>query len=252
MPETEVMTAHSAASRLQRLAVGGFAALLATAAAAAALPAAGDTYVYRVVNAYNNEARGEVSYRVERAEADRVVMAVTTTPGATGAGTAVYTADGRWLHHALINRDQPVVYDFAPAYPAYDFPLQPGKTWSTRVEATNPASGRRNSVRVDARVVGNERVRVPAGEFDTVRIARSVYAGDADYPKQETTITETEWYAPALGRSVKLVSNSFYVDNSLFYQYQVVRGDWNVFELVSAPAARRDAPTSSRPPTEAP
>jgi hypothetical protein len=222
--------------------LGLLAVLVAVTAqyAVAAPPVAGDTYVYRIINGYNKETQGQISYRADKAEADRIVMSVTTerTGGAQLTTTEVYTPDGKWLRHPVINRDQPVEYEFAQAYPAYEFPLEPGKKWSTRVDAKNPATGKLNSVRVDARVSGTERIRVPAGEFDTIKIIRTVYAGDAEMPKQETTIRETEWYAPSLGRSVRLASDSGYVDSSLFYQYAFVRGDWNIFELVSAPPAR--------------
>jgi hypothetical protein len=244
----DIMTANSHPAPVKRTFRFGLVATLAAAAAiataavqykTAAPPAAGDTFVYRVIDGYNKETRGQVSYRVDKAEADRIVMSVTTErPGVQLATTEIFTPDGKWLRHPVINRDQPVEYEFAPAYPSYEFPLEPGKKWSTRVEAKNLATGKLNSVRVDARVSGTERIRVPAGEFDTIKIIRTVYAGDAEYPKQETTITETEWYAPSLGRSVRLASNSAYWDSSLFYQYALVRGDWNIFELVSAPPAR--------------
>ena len=239
------MTAQNVSGLLHRAARCSLVVLLAAATLAIAAvgngsaPAAGDTYVYRMINAYNNEPRGQVSYRVDRAEVDRIVMSVTTEQqGAALTAEEIYTADGKWLRHPLISRDRPITYDFAQPCPSYEFPLERGKSWSHRVEATNPATGRRQSVRIDAEVGGSERVRVPAGEFDAVKITRTIYTGDADFPKRETTITETEWYAPALGRSVKLVSNSFYVDNSLPIRSQLVRGDWNIFELVSAPATR--------------
>ena len=236
---------HAPAKRMFRfglVATLGAAAAIATAAVqytVAPPPAAGDTFVYRVTDGYSKETRGQVSYRVDKTEADRIVMSVTTErTGVQLATTEIYTPDGKWLRHPVINRDQPVEYEFTQAYPSYEFPLEPDKKWSTRVEAKNVTTGKLNSVRVDARVSGAERIRVPAGEFDTIKIIRTVYAGDAESPKQETTINETEWYAPALGRSVRLASNSGYVDSSLFYQYAFVRGDWNIFELVSAPPAR--------------
>lgn len=206
---------------------------------AVAAPAAGETFVYRIINAYSNETHGQVSYRVDKVDADRVVMSVTTdTPGVQLTSTEIYTPDGNWLRHPLINHDRPVDYDFAPAYPSYEFPLEPGKQWSTRVNAMNPATGKSNSVRVDAKVMGTERIRVPAGEFDTIKIRRSVYAGDTDFQMRETTISELDWYAPALGRSVRRTSNSVYRDLSYGKRNQVVLGDWNVYELVSAPVAR--------------
>ena len=44
---------------------------------ACAQPAAGDTYTYRVINVYNNETRGQVTYRIDSINADRVTVAVT-------------------------------------------------------------------------------------------------------------------------------------------------------------------------------
>ena len=86
-----------------------FAALIATAAqdAVAAAPAAGDTFVYRVINGYNKETRAQVSYRVESNDGGRIVVAVTadSAGGVQSTATEIYTADGNWLHHALSNHD---------------------------------------------------------------------------------------------------------------------------------------------------
>jgi hypothetical protein len=204
-------------------------------------PVAGDIYVYRVINAYNNEIRGQVTFKVDNIDADRMIMAVSTeTPGSSAVTMATYTLDGNWLRHPVTNRDQPVDYEFAPAYPAYRFPLDPGKEWSVRVNAVNPATGEQRSVRVDAKVIGNERIRVPAGEFDTVKIRRAVYAGDsASYLRlTETTISETEWFAPALGRSVRLTTDSHYQDLARRRGSQTMNGDRNTYELTSAPLPR--------------
>jgi MFS-type transporter involved in bile tolerance (Atg22 family) len=47
-----------------------FVVLLAiNAIAAAAAPVAGDTYVYRVINGYNSELVGQVTYRVDKVDA---------------------------------------------------------------------------------------------------------------------------------------------------------------------------------------
>jgi len=133
------------------------------------------------------------------------------------------------VRHPLVNHLELVDYEFAPAYPAYVFPLAPGKSWSTRVNATNPVKGSR-SVRVDGIVVGAVRFRVPAGEFDTIKIRRDVYAGDAP----ETHITKFEWYAPALGRAVRTESSSQWRDpNCDMWFCAMQRGDWDIYELAS-------------------
>lgn len=203
-----------------------------------ALPAAGDTAVYRVINAYSGEVQGEIRYHVDRVDAGQVVVAVTTNSAYAGLPhTEVYTAEGNWLRHPVVNHDWPTDYDFAPPYPAYPFPLDFGKSWSLRVNATNPATGRVNSVRVDGQVAGGERVTTPAGTFDTIKILRTVYAGDYETFVKETIITEIDWYAPALGRAVRTDRNSRWIDagrasgRGLFGSES--RGDWTVYELVS-------------------
>ena len=206
-------------------------------AAAAAAPAVGDTFVYRVINAYNGEARGQVTYRVDRVEADRLTVSVTPDNPALGVPhTEIVDQNNNWLRHPVVNHDTPVEYDFSTPYPAYVSPLDSGQSWSQRVNATSK-TGRRVSVRVDGDVVGSERVTTPAGAFDTIKIKRRVYAGDWEPFTYETNIVETDWYAPALGRSVRSERNSGYIDPQKCAQpapaCTPVRGDWNVLELVS-------------------
>jgi len=99
-------------------------------------------------------------------------------------------------------------------------------------------------VRVDGKVLGNERIRVPAGEFDTIKVRRFVYVGDWDGFRLETNIMETEWYAPVLGRPVRSESKSEYIDNSQCRRNGCppIRGDWNVYELMSHTSASSAAP----------
>ena len=153
--------------------------MVASTVAAVAAPAVGDTYVYRVINAYNNEVQGQVTYRVDKIDAGQMTLSATPDRPALGSPhTTILSSDANWLRHPLINHDIPVEYTFSPAFPAYMAPLDAGKSWSTRVNATDPASGRRTSVRVDGDVIGNERITTPAGAFDTIKVKRRVYAGD--------------------------------------------------------------------------
>lgn len=214
--------------------------LMGAAALAAAAPAVGDTYVYRVLNGYNNEVVGQVAYRVDRVDGGQITLAVTPDRPSLGMPhTAVVTGDANWVRHTLINHDQPVEYDFSPPYPAYVAPLSAGNSWSTRVRATNAALNRTASVRVDGDVVGSERLTTPAGSFDTVRLKRRVYAGDWEAFKNETNIEETEWFSPSLGRPVKLDRKSGYIDQQICsarLACTLTRGDWFIYELVSASA----------------
>jgi hypothetical protein len=61
-------------------------------------------------------------------------------------------------------------------------------------------------------VLGWERVRVPAGEFDAVKVRRRVYLqyfrlGD----RGQSVIDETDWFAPALGQVVRRETTSQYL-----------------------------------------
>ena len=226
------------------LAVTLAAALFAFAAASpavAAPPAVGDTFVYRVINGYNSEVRGHLRYRVDAVHVDRVMITATSdTPFLGPPQTHSYTLEGNWLRHPLINHDQPVDYEFSPAYAAYEVPLDAGKSWSVSVDATAPVSGRRVSVRVDGAVAGSERITVPAGTFDTIKVKRNVYAGDAVGFLMPTNIFETDWYAPALGRPVRSEMKSEYIDTSRGggKGTRWLRGDWIVMELTELNAAK--------------
>ena len=79
-------------------------------------------------------------------------------------------------------------------------------------------------------MLGNERVRVPAGEFDTVKIHRIIYPGDPGNFRTETRIDETDWFAPALGRSVRTETNSSW-EEPCGRRYCTYRGDWHLREL---------------------
>jgi hypothetical protein len=214
----------------------------ASATAPAAAPAAGDTFVYRLVNGYNRETLGRVEYVVEKADAAGVVFNVTPDNAQAGAArTEIYDREGNGLRHPIESHGVPVEYAFAAPLPSYVFPLDPGKRWSRRVRATVAHESRPRSVRVDGLVVGRERIRVPAGEFDVVKISRAVYPGDTGWFRTETHLVELDWYAPALGRSVRTERRSEWFDMSRCDEDLGcdVRGSWEVLELVEARPARR-------------
>jgi len=213
------------------------AASLSLGIAGSALAAAGDTYVYRISNGYNNETRGKISYRVEKVADDRVEVAVTTdTPSAGVARTEIYTKEGNWLRHPLASHDQLRDYEFASPLPVY----ADRGSWSKRVDAVDPATGKRNSVRVDGEVVGSERITVPAGTFDTIKIMRRIYVGDWDGFMRETQIDELDWYAPKLGRPVRSETKSQWQDISRCMRgvCPYFHGDWNILELAETSAAK--------------
>ena len=233
---------HSASARCRRM--SWLTAFLAAAfcsplCAAAATPAPGDAYVYRLLNGYNGETAGELRHEITAAStAQGLVVAVTADKPSLGLSrTEIHTPDGQWLRHPLDSHGISTDYEFSTALPALVTPAA-GKSWSVRVNAKVAGENRIRSVRIDGDVQGHERIRVPAGEFDTVKIRRIIYPGDAGDFKTETRIVEIDWYAPALGRSVRSETRSNW--QQLCHRgYCDYRGDWNVLELTEARAARR-------------
>lgn len=227
------------------LAAGGLVAALGCASALAqdkkAAAAAGDTFAYRVLNKYSKEVRGELHFRLDKADAAGKTFSVSPSRG--GAPTQVYTyaPDGNWLRHPVESRGKLVEYVFATPFPAYAFPLESGKSWSQRVKADAADGDRGRTVRVDGKVLRTERARVPAGEFDTIVIERTVYAGDANQAYTETRTRQTEWYSPALGRAVRLERISEWRDIGMCGRGARcdMRGDWDLIELIEARPAKR-------------
>jgi len=202
-------------------------------AIAAAPVKVGDFWEYRVRDAYTGFDRGLHRYEVSRVEADRVVVDVTRD--GQRMDSTVYAAGWNGLEHPLTNLQR---FRYEPAFPAYAYPLAPGKSWNTVVDATDPVTRRTYKVHTQGKVVGWERIRVPAGEFDALKIQRYVFAGNSDGFKSQESIWETDWYVPALRRAARTQAASEHFDSSRGGgddggEYpQRVRGDWLIADLV--------------------
>lgn len=81
------------------------------------------------------------------------------------------------------------------------FPLEVGKQWSYANDYVLKTAGVEGHINVNVTVVGYEKVRVPAGEFDAFKLERK---GNWRLSVGETgETTETYWYAPAARTIVK-------------------------------------------------
>ncbi len=192
----------------------------------------GDDWKYSLHDGYTQLPRGTLEYRVSAVQGDTVTVELRHEGRES---TERYTRDWNWRERPMTNLQN---FRYQPAYAALPFPLEAGKSWQAFVQATDPATGRVNKVRIDGTVLGWERVKVPAGEFDALKVRRLVYAGNHDHFLSEEKIAEFDWYSPKLGRIVRHVSSSGHYDwrigcgdNGGCDQW--VANDWNVFELVS-------------------
>jgi hypothetical protein len=192
----------------------------------------GDDWMYSLHDGYTRLPGGTLEYRVTRVEGDTVTVQLRHEGRES---TQLYTRDWNWRERPMTNLQN---FRYDPPYLALPFPLEAGKSWRAYVNATDPATGRVNRVRIDGKVAGWERVKVPAGEFDALAVERVVYAGNPTYFLSQEFITEIDWYAPAAGGIVKHSSRSGHLDTrngcDRICNWWVDSG-WNVVELVSPP-----------------
>jgi hypothetical protein len=191
----------------------------------------GQFWEYAVRDAYTGLPRGLYRYSVARAEENRIVVDVLRD--GQRIDTFLYAAPWNGLEHPLPNLQR---FRFDPPFPAYEFPLYPGKSWRRIVHSTDPATGRRYNTHVHASVGAWRRIRAPGGEFDALEIRRTVYAGNAESFQLQEEIVQVDWYAPELGYVVASESNSSHIDTSRSGGGRGrplrVRGDWLIAELV--------------------
>lgn len=84
------------------------------------------------------------------------------------------------------------------------FPLELGKQWSCSSNSYNVMNEFKFTADYVVSVVANERVRVPAGEFDAFRLeARGKFGIDGPPGPGASEETRTYWYAPAARAIVK-------------------------------------------------
>ena len=129
----------------------------------------GDFWEYAVRDAYTGLPRGLYRYTVSRVGPDHYVVDVTSD--GRHVDTHIYAPGWNGLEHPLTNLQR---FRFSPAYPAFEFPLYPGKVWRRIVHSTDAETGRTYNTHVHASVGGWHRIRVPAGEFDALPITRDV------------------------------------------------------------------------------
>ena len=204
----------------------------APASTAAPQVKVGDFWEYAVRDGWTGLPRGIYRYEVTRADASG--SHVRLTHDGRVLDTLIYAPGWNGRELPLTNTQR---FRYEPIYPAYAFPLEPGKRWRTVLKSTDVATGRTYNTHVIAKVAGWERVRVPAGEFDALRIERSVFAGNMEGTRTQEEITEVDWYVPAVRRAVRTSADSLHFDTNgggdEGGEYpQRIRGDYLIADLV--------------------
>jgi len=96
------------------------------------------------------------------------------------------------------------------------FPLEVGKKWRYETEWLFKPKGSKGTYTGDVTVVGYEKIRVPAGEFDAFKLVdrRAIRGISAINSTIDAEATLTYWYAPAANAIVKSESRNPYLGPS--------------------------------------
>jgi hypothetical protein len=99
---------------------------------------------------------------------------------------------------------------------ALSFPLEVGKRWRYTSDWVFKVKGSRGTADIDVAVVGHERVRVPAGEFDAFKlVSKGIIGGTSGINSVISAETSATYrYAPAARTVVKSVSRNPYLGTS--------------------------------------
>jgi hypothetical protein len=193
-----------------------------------------DYWEYAVRDGYTGLPRGTHRYEVVRSDASGVTVQVTSE--GLLLDTLLYAPGWNGREMPLPNTQR---FRYEPTYEAYAYPLAPGKKWRNVIRSTDVATGMTYNTHIYGKVVGWERISVPAGQFDVLRVEREIFAGNMDGRRSQEEIRETDWYAPSVRRTVRSQATSQHFDNSRGGgdnggEYPLrIRGDFLIAELTA-------------------
>jgi hypothetical protein len=159
-------------------------------------PAVGDSWTYQYTDVWKG-AKGNIN-RMEVASIDEAGVHVAIKRAASGSliSTQLFSPEMNPIDRGGMH--------FAPSFARYAFPLTPGKEWHSEVVGDNSKAGKQWRYQIKGKVMDWEKVRVPAGEFEALKIVVDADYGAADSGTPGGHLTETVWFVPALNHYVKL------------------------------------------------
>jgi hypothetical protein len=150
----------------------------------------GDSWTYQVIDLLSGSVTGNVTLTVAAA-----------TPDTWRFGSG-YVTD-KSLNLLQETKDGKLVQKWTPKRPNYQFPMELGKTWTAAAVRDSP--DRETEHTYTFKVIRQERVVVPAGVFDTLRVEGSnKYKSrkKKDGSSGEGVGVHRYWFSPAVARPV--------------------------------------------------
>jgi len=140
----------------------------------------GDSTVFEELDVRTGEKR-DTTFVVTAVDANKIVNEAS---GSTS-GARTFTRDFNPLE---IRTGEAVATTYRPYFPALQFPMEVGHSWSIAFEVNIPGQRQVSKWQMTAHVVSIEPITVPAGTFEAFRIE---YEGNFTTQKGEVTFTGT-------------------------------------------------------------
>ena len=159
----------------------------------------GDTWQYRHIDGFTNEALYEYSRRVLDVS-DSEITVRQETKGRDRVGILIY--DRFWN---LID-DGAIKYEPSNGVP--HFPMTIGKVLKKEYRQKNLKTGAFSVCTVIGQYVGWEKISVPAGTFDTLRLEEQIECRSTGADVAINKTAHKSWYAPSANRIVRSESQT--------------------------------------------
>jgi hypothetical protein len=155
----------------------------------------GDRWVYDTKDELTGFPKATYSHVVTEVSPKEIVVSQTLR-GQSGASLVVFDHDWSVIENPTVK--------FKPnSGQSIKLPLSVGKEWRADYEARNSTSGAAYKGSVLNKVVAQEMVTTPAGEFETFKIERRVQEFNTANPSRRTQFENVVWYAPQVNRWVR-------------------------------------------------
>ncbi|HYF57901.1 MAG TPA: hypothetical protein VEA81_02975 [Burkholderiaceae bacterium] len=196
-------------------------------------PAAGDRWRYRLVDRYNGASIGEAAVEVASASPELALR--------IDAGERRGVLEERYVDPwtAVVESvfDGPVAYE--TPVPLVPPGLRTGASVRTVTRWRSPFAPFPLAWQQTVTARRWERVTVPAGTFDALRVERLIWFQHPDPFRNASERTDILWYAPEAGRWVRREWTGDYLPTGGIGRGQRMREDWVIWELVARDRAGR-------------
>jgi hypothetical protein len=147
----------------------------------------GDKWKFERRDARNSATEGDFANEVLSVENGLIT-------GSENAAKFIWTPD--------LNVVESSIFVITGEFKALSFPLSIGKQWDFKYSTVSKVTGRKGRWQYDAKVVSVEVIKVPAGEFETVKIEYKGFFNN-DSGGGNGTLKMTNWYSPKAKTIVK-------------------------------------------------